>query len=518
MAEFNLKMIKIFFVVVIAMLILAMTSGMNILRGDKFSFWQKLKMEADFIKYKRALAAQEPDASRPNSGPETRYAKSIPALLYHGIITNRDWKEDGTNITLEIFWDQMLALKRAGYHTITLSEFSEYMQKKRDLPDKSILITFDDGRKDSYYEADPILRALDYNAVMFLITGRSLGKNSAGDNFYLGSRELEEMIKSKRWEIQSHGDFDHDWMQIDPAGNKGHFMSNLLWLPAKNRNETADEAKKRILADLESSKKKIDGELGQKVVAFAYPFNDFGQNESNFPEAKDFIAENISKIYPLTFYQEELSEPIVNFPKPDNFMIRRINVDSSFRTDSLLELLAENREKTLPWSDTFWNNSGWRTKWGSMKIWGDLVISEEEERGGNSTLLLGSSLWKDYSVRSKVRLTNGTSVSQVVRYENEENYAVCNFDTTEISVSQKINGKSTVVAAKPGDYGSLPGADHEIGAEVRGNTISCSLDGKNELEGKLDSSLATGGIGYYIWDDIAENAVVSIKKVDVFPL
>src|SRR4030043_886314 len=193
-----------------------------------------------------------------------------------------------------------------------------------------------------------LFRSLGYNAVMFLITGRSLGKNSAGDNFYLGKSELEEMTKSKRWEIQSHGDYDHDWMQIDPAGEKGHFMSNLLFLAHKNRNETVDEAKKRILADLENSKKKIEGELDQKVVSFAYPFNDFGQAGNNFSGAQDFIAQNISKIYPLTFYQEELSEPIVNFPDPDNFMIKRINVDSSFRTDNLLELLAENRAKLLP--------------------------------------------------------------------------------------------------------------------------------------------------------------------------
>ena len=54
MADFNLKMIKIFFLVVIAMLILAMTSGMNILRSDNFFNWQKVKMEANFLKYKRA--------------------------------------------------------------------------------------------------------------------------------------------------------------------------------------------------------------------------------------------------------------------------------------------------------------------------------------------------------------------------------------------------------------------------------------------------------------------------------
>ncbi len=518
MAEFNLKMIKIFFLVVIAMLVLSMTSGMNILRSDKIFDWQKMKMEADFLKYKRALAAQDSNSLGGSFAGELKSAKSVPVLLYHGIITDHDWEEDGTNTTLEIFQDQMMALKQSGYQTITLSEFSEYMREKRELPDKSILITFDDGRKDSYYPTDPIFRALGYNAVMFLISGRSLGENSAGDNFYLGKSELEDMIKSGRWEVQSHGDFDHDWETLDAAGEKGHFMSNLLWLPKENRNETAEEAKKRILADLENSKKKIGDELGQKVVAFAYPFNDFGQSGKNFPEAQEFLAQNISRIYPLTFFQEEIREPLVNFPDPQRYMIKRINVDSGISAKELSEILNDNREKALPWQDTFWEDNGWRVKWGESKVWGDLTISENEERGGNMTILLGSSHWENYFAKSQIYLTDGNSISQVVRYADDRNYAQCNFDAGEISISQRIGGEDSTVAAREGDYAGLSDSGKEIGTEVKRNSISCYLDGQKELEGNLDGSLSAGGIGFSLWDDLPQNAVARVKKLEVSPI
>ncbi|OGI27014.1 MAG: hypothetical protein A2359_04300 [Candidatus Moranbacteria bacterium RIFOXYB1_FULL_43_19] len=518
MADFNLKMIKIFFLVVIAMLILAMTSGMNILRSDNFFNWQKVKMEANFLKYKRALAAQGENSGGEASRGGLKYTKSVPVLLYHGIITDRDWKEDGTNITLDIFEGQMLALKKSGYHTINLSEFSEYMQGKRDLPEKSILITFDDGRKDSYYQADPIFRALGFNAVMFAIVGRSLGEKSEGDNFYLGRQELKDMLKSGRWEVQSHGDFDHNWMPIDEANDQGHFMSNLLWLPKENRVEKPEEAKKRILADLENSKKKIEDELGQKVIAFAYPFNDYGQSGKNFPEAQQFLAENISRIYPLTFFQEEIREPLANSPDPQRYMIKRINVDSGIKTEELFDILDDNREKALPWQDTFWEDHGWRVKWGETKIWGDLTISEKKPLDGNMTILLGSSRWENYFFKSRIYLTDGNSISQVARYQDDKNYARCNFDAGEVSISQKISGQDSVLASKPGNFSGISDSDREIGAELKGNSISCYLDGQKEIEGNLDSSLSFGGVGFYLWDDLPQNAAARIKKMDVAPI
>jgi len=44
----------------------------------------------------------------------------------------------------------------------------------KELPEKSFLLAFDDGVKSSYYNTDTLLRALDYNAVMYIITKHSL--------------------------------------------------------------------------------------------------------------------------------------------------------------------------------------------------------------------------------------------------------------------------------------------------------------------------------------------------------
>jgi peptidoglycan/xylan/chitin deacetylase (PgdA/CDA1 family) len=514
MPNLNLKIIKFFFVVVVAMFVLSLVSGMSILRDKELFNSKKISMEMSYLKYSQNENARLPAAFNQVHADQAN-AKSVPVLLYHGIITDQNWEEDGTNISLENFENQMYSLKKTGYQTITIADFRRYMKGERDLPDKSILITFDDGRKDSLYQADPILRALGFRAVMFVISGRSLGSEAAGDNYYLGKAELQDMIRSERWEIQSHGDSDHDWMAISSAGETGHFMSNRLWIASENRNESQEEAKKRIIADLEESKRKLEEELGQPVFAFAYPFNDYGQGEKNFPEARNFIAENIGRIYPLTFFQEEKNEPFLNVPDQKGFMAKRINVDNSMSAEGLIRLLANSKEKELPYEDTFWSDKGWRVKFGSAKVWGDLNLGETEEGGGNLTILLGSLLWRDYSVKSRVNIVSGNSFSQVVRYENSQNFARCSFGQKGISIVQVIDGKSAEIAEVSGDFKRLLSGDGEVGTDVSGGKIVCFFNGQKMLEAFLDPTLAFGGVGYYAWDDIPESADIRVRALHV---
>ena len=239
------------------------------------------------------------------------------------------------------------------------------MAKK--VPEKSFLITFDDGRRDSYYPADPILRALGFNAVMFAITGQSIDSGVQKGNFYLTLDEFKEMRGSGRWEIESHGDFDHDWEKIAESGEKGHFLSNRIWLSAPKTGWKLKMRQKRILNDLFSSKSKIEKNFGGKTIGFAYPFNDYGQEQQNFPEAGQFLRENIGKIYPLTFMQVDNDDSVANYSEPNQIFIKRIDVNSSVSTMELLSILNRNKDKGLPYRDTFRDDKGWVSPLGKRK-------------------------------------------------------------------------------------------------------------------------------------------------------
>ena len=116
-----------------------------------------------------------------------QYLNGIPVLLYHHV------SEDNSDlphltVTPAEFARQMDMLKKAGFETISPEEFVAYMrQEPVELPDKPILITFDDGYEDNYLYAFPILKQYDFRAVIF-IPGVNIDKKKR-----LSTAQIREM-------------------------------------------------------------------------------------------------------------------------------------------------------------------------------------------------------------------------------------------------------------------------------------------------------------------------------------
>src|SRR3989344_6949626 len=272
------------------------------------------------------------------------------------------------------------------------------------LPEKSFLLTFDDGRKDSYYPVDPILRALDYEAVMFVITSQSLGEKGQATHFYLSEKELKHMQSTGRWGIQSHSKVAHEEIYpLDAEGEEGLFYSNLLWLPEEQRQETPAEFQARVLEDLEVSRSEIENSLGNSVSSIAFPFGDFGHNlfvDSNFEAAKSILLLGAQEYYTYGFYQWWEGEGFTqNYADTDAFLIKRIEPNPSWTGEELVAVLDRGSGKVLPYSDTFQQDQGWFSTWGSydiIKASHELVLRANAQEAGASVILDGSGAWKDY--------------------------------------------------------------------------------------------------------------------------
>lgn len=542
----NLKTIKISFFATILILIVGIVSGSFVIKNNILFSKKQLSQTINYLNYKSSFAYSDDknliasvasifDRNNLIVKNDNHLAEFIPILLYHSIID----KQDGANVSLEDFKDQMFALKKAGWQTVSIEDFYKFMRGEKELPDKSFLLTFDDGAKDSYYPVDPILKALNYNAVSFIITKYSVGKGS-GSNYYLSDNELKKLLKSGRWEIQSHGKDDHNFYKIDAKGNEGHFLSNKLWLEDKQRIETEEDFKTRIYNDFINSKNDLEKEFGIKVISFAYPFGDYGQSSINFPKAKFAILDGVKSIYPMSFYQVWGDYSKGNYPQPnaEHLFAKRINVEPEWNAENLLSVLEKSiqdqdnhyylltilqnsREKTLPYYDDFIKNKGWKKTWGNLDFKDEsMKINSHTSTTGSMVFLDGTDLWQNYVFNADVYFKKGQTYSIIAGYKDNSNYVFCSFTPSSIRLEQMAEGERKTLNEFKGKFDLLEKKEKEknIGIGFSGRDASCYLDGKRVVDTSnslVDEKIDKGGIGFKTWDPEMNNSEMIIKNVSV---
>lgn len=90
---------------------------------------------------------------------ENNEKPSLAVLCYHHIVQEVLPKSLDTIICLSEFEDQMKFLYEHGYYTASLKDIEEFLYDKKKLPEKTVLITFDDGYESNYTYAYPVLKA-----------------------------------------------------------------------------------------------------------------------------------------------------------------------------------------------------------------------------------------------------------------------------------------------------------------------------------------------------------------------
>ncbi|MBX4210728.1 polysaccharide deacetylase family protein [Candidatus Parcubacteria bacterium] len=529
---------KTYFFIVSGIIFVCIVGGTFYLKNNPYFSLSYLLNSLTFVKYKVEYASSSNENIFRSIGqfftsgtsyevPATSET-AVPVLAYHGILKNVNVdpsqpSSSQINISIDDFKNQMFLLKRAGYTTITTAELEKFLRGELKLPKKAILITFDDGRTDSYRYADPILKALDYKAVMFAITRYSLLSHK--NDYYLSREQLQQMENSSRWDIEAHTRDGHNYFDTGPNGEKGAYYSNKLWIVDQNRLETTEEFQKRIYDDFKNAKSDLEDALNKKVIAFAFPFGDFGQYGSNFPDAEKIVQDTISRVYTLGFYQ---GAPGVRFGanynttenQNTNFkLVRRLDVNAAMSPQDLLHTLENFSAKNLPYNDTFATNNGWVPAWGQITLEPHaMTLKPRVSQAGAASILDGTNLWTDYSVRAHVSAPPPGGAFVWIRFMNDVNNADCNFGRDFVHIEQTINGNSHVIKGVRDNF-SLPETDFEVGIDVKGRDVTCLVNGVPIVETQfLDPSLTHGGIGFKTWNVLVNNTLLIVKDLHVSPL
>lgn len=131
----------------------------------------------------------------------------VTILMFHEI------KNPPSEISVppENFEKQMKYLYEHGFNAITLDDFYDFRNNKKPLPPKPIIITFDDGYRDNYTNAFPVLKKYGFKGTVFIITG-AVGKDN-----YLTWNMIREMYNSGLVELGAHTVNHYILSEISPV-------------------------------------------------------------------------------------------------------------------------------------------------------------------------------------------------------------------------------------------------------------------------------------------------------------
>ncbi len=226
---------------------------------------------------------------------------AVPVLLYHGIGAPSDFSNAADadfGVDAYDFAKQMTMIKHAGYQTIDLQTFVDFVRGRPvTLPPRPLLLTFDDGRADSWTGSESILKKLHFTAVMFVDVGRV----SACDPEYLTWDELRTIDESGRWTMQLHaGPNGHQYIRYGPSADEtGPYYAY------KKPGEDFSQWQDRVRSDIEAGQKELADHIpGYEPLAFALPFGAYGQEGTNDDRIPSDLLGWLTGRYEAVFTQD----------------------------------------------------------------------------------------------------------------------------------------------------------------------------------------------------------------------
>ncbi len=455
-----------------------------------------------------ALAHIPGDLASNAASTNTRYATAVPVLTYHRLMLH----DDGSNVTVYNFAQQMQTLADRGWHTVTLADYEAFIRGQKQLPERSFLLTFDDDAQASFYPSDPILKILGFNAVEYVIVAAT---GIEGSSYYMSPVQINDMLRTGRWEIGSHSYDAHHPYPVDAAGDTGVFYTDKLWLPDKGRLETDAEFAARVDNDLAVSRQDLQDTYHVNVDTIAFPFGlEAGiHSADNYPEGDSVTIDLAGKHYSIGWQQTDRRDFTFMYPEYAGFVQYRIHVDHDWTGTQLADFLEGGIPKNLPYDDALSDSSGWRASWGDVKTGNVVQLSSLSGQSSASSILDGTRLWKDYAITATASWKDGDAFL-LGDATDSRTYRSCVFGGGEAAIHDTTATTDTVIARKS-DPGVVPEDGVQLGMRITPQGIVCSYGGRDVVTAPIPSR--QGGVGVQVWNPALGAASLSITKFSVSP-
>ncbi len=196
----------------------------------------------------------------PTPVPLVGYCLNVPVLMYHHIQPNSQAQARGQkafSVDNGEFDQQMGYLTNSGYSIISAKQLVDALINHTGLPQKSIVITMDDGYNDIYQYAYPVLQKYHLIANLMIVTGLLGGAD------YLSWGQLDEMVHSGLAYVT-----DHTW---------SHYS-------------IAHGSVEKIKYEIATGKQQLQDNTGQNVDLFTYPYGAFSVEAISILRNEGMIA------------------------------------------------------------------------------------------------------------------------------------------------------------------------------------------------------------------------------------
>ncbi|MFC7286519.1 poly-beta-1,6-N-acetyl-D-glucosamine N-deacetylase PgaB [Herminiimonas glaciei] len=267
--------------------------------------------------------------------------QSYRVLCYHDVRDNvretfKVWPEatavDTRDLAAQLSW-----LDQNGYHPVSLQQIIDARAGKKPLPEKAILLTFDDGFESMYTKVFPLLKQFGFPALIAIVgdwiqtpqdQSVQFGDIKAPRKAFVNWDQVREMQASGLIEVASHSHSLHKGIIGNPQGNMMPAAITRFYWPQNKQYESDEAYTKRIRADLERSASLIEKEIGKRPRAMVWPY---GANS----QIANKIAAEVGMPISLNL------EPGPNTPNDDPNYIRRTLVVFDTELNGLAEILRQ---------------------------------------------------------------------------------------------------------------------------------------------------------------------------------
>ncbi|MEY4729693.1 MAG: hemin storage protein [Pseudomonadota bacterium] len=205
----------------------------------------------------------------------------VQVLCYHDVVEDIYAHPDTHSVDVTQLVTQFSWMRENGYQPVSLSDIIAAREGKKALPEKAVLLTFDDGYVSFYEKIYPLLREFNYPAVLALVgewmdappDGRVIydGKPVPRANF-VSWDQVRKMSRSGLIEIASHTYALHKGVAANPQGNLQPAAVSRIYDKASASYESDDAYTARIRADMTRNVALIEKETGVRPRAMVWPY------------------------------------------------------------------------------------------------------------------------------------------------------------------------------------------------------------------------------------------------------